>query len=68
LGAVVAGAFGIAENSDITTALAVGVFAVAYHISLVLRVRLEALKDRKEHQLAEKMVKALRATTTKEAS
>lgn len=67
LGAVVAGAFGISENSHITTAMAVGLFAVFYKISLSLRIRLEALKDRKEHELAEKIVKALVAELEDEA-
>ena len=67
LGAVVAGAFGIAENSHITTALAVSMFIVFYRISFMLRIRLEALKDRKEHQLAEKIVKALVAELEKDA-
>lgn len=67
LGAVVAGAFGIAENSHMTTAMAVGLFVVFYKISLSLRTRLEALKDRKEHELAEKIVKALVAELEKKA-
>lgn len=67
LGAVVAGAFGIAENSHMTTAMAVGLFLVFYKISLSLRIRLEALKDRKEHELAEKIVKALVAELIKPA-
>lgn len=67
LGAVVAGAFGIAENSHITTAMAVGLFLVFYKISLSLRIRLEALRDRKEDDLAEKIVKALFAELTKPA-
>jgi|LakWasMet37_LOW7_FD_contig_21_1006945_length_709_multi_10_in_0_out_0_2 hypothetical protein len=67
LGAVVAGAFGIAENSHITTALAVSMFIVFYRISFMLRIRQEALKDRKEHELAEKIVKALVAELEKDA-
>ncbi len=67
LGAVVAGAFGIAENSHITTAMAVGLFFVFYKISLSLRIRLEALKDRKEHELAKKIVEALVAELIKPA-
>lgn len=65
LGAVVAGAFGITESSPITTALAVGMFVVFYRISLMLRVRLEAVKERSEHQLAEKIVTALVAKLDK---
>ena len=67
LGAVVAGAFGIAESSHITTAMAVVMFVVFYRISLVLRIRLEALKERKEHELAGKIVKALVAELENDA-
>ena len=68
LGAVVAGVFGLAENSHLTTAMAVAMFLVFYRFSLVLRIRLEGLKDRKEHELAEKIAKALVAELKKEAS